>query len=349
MRIQEFDIVKGIAISCVVFAHALFFNFDKFSFASQNLVEIGTTMLAPVLAVFFFISGFLGYKSYAKRGSWKGFLSSRFKIILPPYLIWSTLYLILQYFLGQYFELSSPFNFYEILMRYLFGTAFLPFYYLFLLFVFYIFTPFLSNLSTKTLKESLPILFLLGILSSSFYFLPQYFERIWIQPIIAYRNPLEWIGFYVWGMYAAKLGNLFWRKKISPLMITMFILTYTLSSLEYVTVPKLTQDWESYLLLGPFAYFYFLFALPMFLRLSYIISKRNTTATKIFSHLGFFSLKIYMNHGLVLFSILGMAMLFYRGTLNEANIATNSIFGIVAVGICYEFSRITYTLSKSLI
>ena len=55
MRIQEFDIVKGIAISCVVFAHALFFNFDKFSFASQNLVEIGTTMLAPVLAVFFFI------------------------------------------------------------------------------------------------------------------------------------------------------------------------------------------------------------------------------------------------------------------------------------------------------
>ncbi len=349
MRIQEFDIVKGIAISVVVIVHAVFFNFGKLGLFSQNAVMILSTFLAPAIAMFFFISGFLGYKSYAKRKNWKVFLFSKFKILLPPYLIWSTLYLILQYFLGQSFELPSTFNFYEIPMRYLFGTAFLPFYYLFLLFVFYIFTPSLSNLNTKTLKESLPILLLLGILSSGFYFLPQYFEKIWIQPLIAYRNPLQWIAFYVWGMYAAKSENLFWRKKTSTSTFIMFILTYALSSLEYVTVPKLTQDWESYLLLGPFAYLYFLSALPMFLRLSYIISKRNITATKIFSHLGFFSLKIYMNHGLVLFSILGMAMLFYKGTLNEANIAVNSIFGIVAVGICYEFSRITYTISKSLI
>lgn len=349
MRIYEFDIAKGIAISCVVFAHALFFNFDKLSFTSQSLVEVGTTSLAPVLAVFFFISGFLGYKSYAKRRSWKRFLSSKFKILLPPYLIWSTAYLILQYFFGQYLGLSLSFNFYEISIKYLFGTAFLPFYYLFLLFVFYVFTPFLSNLKTKALKKSLPILFSLGILSSSFYFLPQYFGKIWIQPLIAYRNPLEWIGFYVWGMYVAKLGNLFWRKKFSFLTFSTFILTYTLSSLEYVTVPKLTQDWESYLLLGPFAYLYFLFALPVFLRLSYVISKKNAIASKMFLHLGSFSLKIYMNHGLVLFSILGVAMLLDKNVLNEANIAFNSIFGVIAVGICYEFSRITYAFSKSLI
>ncbi len=347
MRIQEFDILKGFAISVVVFAHATFFNFEKFPVVSQNLLMILATLFAPAIAIFFFISGFLGYKSYVKRKSFGKFEGPKFKIILPPYLAWSTVYLILQVLFGQIIGMPYHFELMSVTEKYLFGEAFLPFYYIVLLLLFYMLTPWFSNFEEKTMKKLLPILFVVGLFFMGMYFVPHYFGKEYIHPLVAYRNPFAWIFFYTWGMYMSKSGNIFWRKRPSSWLIVGFFAAYSLSTFEMVTVPKLNQDWESYLILGPGVYVFYFFAIKIFLWVSYKISTRLKLTSKIFSALGKNSFGIYLSHGVILMSILAIVLLFKKNFFNEGYLSLNFLGGLIGITACYAFSEIVHKLPKS--
>ncbi len=346
MRIREFDILKGFAISVVVFAHAAFFNFEKFPASSQYLLMTLATFLAPAIAIFFFISGFLGYKSYVKRKNFSSFERSKFKLILPPYLMWSTVYIILQGMFGRIIGAPSNFDIISIVEKYLFGEAFLPFYYIVLLLLFYTLTPWFSTIKTKTMRKLLPPLFFTGIFVMGIYFVPQYFGKQYVHSLETYRNPFAWMFFYVWGMYNAKIGKVFWREKPSSWMITGFFLTYFLSSLEIVTVPKLNLDWESYLILGPGVYVFYYFAVRMFLWVSYKMSESLELTSKAFSALGKNSFGIYLSHGVILYSVLATVVLFNKNFLSGGHPILNSMGGLIGIILCYEFSKSVRRLPK---
>ncbi len=348
MRIREFDILKGFAISVVVFAHATFFNFNKFPVVSQNLLMILATFLAPAIAIFFFISGFLGYKSYMKRKNFSSFEMSKFKLILPPYLMWSTIYLILQALFGQIIGIPYHFELVDVIKKYLFGEAFLPFYYIVLLLLFYVLTPWLSNLKEKTFKNLLPVLFIVGFFVMGMYFVPQYFGKEYIHSLITYRNPFAWIFFYVWGMYVAKSEKIFWRKLPSFWTIVGFFVAYSFSAFEMVTVPKLNQDWESYLILGPGVYVFYFFAIKVLLWVSYKMPESLKLVSKTFSALGKNSFGIYLSHGVILMSILGIVVLFNKNFLNEGYLSLNFLGGLMGIIMCYGFSEAMRRLPKAM-
>ncbi len=345
MRIDEFDVAKGFAISIVVFAHAVFFNFDKFDAMTQRFVILISTFLAPALAIFFFISGFLGYRSYMKRKKFTTFEISKIKVLIPPYLAWSTIYILLQEAFGQVVGVPYHFSLISIIEKYLFGEAFLPFYYIIMLVIFYFITPFFSKLNEKDMKFWNKVLFIAGLLSVSFYLVPQYFLKQYVPPLIAYRNPFAWIFFYTWGIYMAKTNNISWRKHPSQWLIIGFVATYALSSLEMITVPKLNHDWESYLVIGPGIYVFYPFAIRFFLWVSYKLTK-NHSFSVIFSSLGENSFGIYLNHGLILMGILGVFILLNKGSLEQSNFLLNSIGGLIGIFLCYGFSNFIRKMPK---
>ncbi len=52
-----------------------------------------------------------------------------------------------------------------------------------------------------------------GLFFMGMYFVFQYFGKEYIHPLVGYRNPFAWLFFYTWGMYMAKFGNIFWKKR----------------------------------------------------------------------------------------------------------------------------------------
>jgi surface polysaccharide O-acyltransferase-like enzyme len=197
MRIIEFDIVKGFAISVVVFVHATFFNFDKLAPLSQKVVMGFSTFLAPAIAIFFFISGFPGYKSYVKANSFKIFEKRKLSVILPPYLFWSTVYLFLQAEMGYIIRQPYHLTMASLIKKYTLGETFLPFYYVIVLMIFYLLTPFISKLPQRKMKRLLIVLFAGGLFVISLYFVPFYFGKEYISSLMTYRDPFTWMFFYV--------------------------------------------------------------------------------------------------------------------------------------------------------
>lgn len=348
MRIREFDLLKGYAITVVVFIHAVFFNFQTYPGAGRMTLLGASTFLTPAIVIFFFVSGFLGYQSYAKRNNFWDFFSSRMKLLLPPYFIWSTVYLVLQIFVGGVVGFGTIINPFNIITQYLFGMAFLPFYYLFMLFVFYVATPFVSRLGLPTLKKSLYLFFVLGVVSVSVYSVPQYFGTVTMNPVVVYRNPLSWALFYLWGLYSAKAGKLFWREGLPKLVTAAFFIFYALSVIMVLTIPKLSDDWESYLLFTPAQYMVYIFFIPVVFSTAYRFSKRFERASSALSEVGKHSLGIYVSHGMVLFGILAVTVIFKPTLLTVADFSLQLIGGALTILLSYLIIELIYRRSKGL-
>ena len=340
MRIDEFDVAKGFAIFVVVFVHATFLNLDKLHVLTRELLMASSTLLAPAIAIFFFVSGFLGYRSYVKRKSFKMFESQRLKSILIPYVIWSTIYLLLQIEVGYIIKQPYHFTFVNFAQKYLLGEAFLPFYYIIVLAIFYLLTPIISKMDLIKMKKLLIVLFISGLTVMSLYFVPLYFGKEYVSSLMTYRDPLAWMFFYVWGMYLARNDDIPWRKRPSIKVLILFFVFYALSCVEIISVPKIVQDWESYLILGPAVYVFYVFAMEIYLWLSYHSFRKLKILSRMLSALGKNSFGIYLSHGLVLYSILGIALMFDHNLLNESNFILNATGGIIGLGICYELSQI---------
>jgi peptidoglycan/LPS O-acetylase OafA/YrhL len=145
-------------------------------------------------------------------------------------------------------------------------------------------------------------------------------------------------------MYLAMNEKTQWQKRPPVKMIIAFVAFYALSWLEMITVPKLNQDWESYLILGPSVYVFYFFAVNIYLWLSYKAFRKLDLIPRTLAALGKTSFGIYLTHGLILYMILGVALIFNCNLLNESNFLLNSIAGLIGIVLCYEFSQL---ISKS--
>ncbi|MGC8544867.1 MAG: acyltransferase [Athalassotoga sp.] len=324
-RIEEFDILKGIGILTVVMFHSVFYNFQTYGSITRHILYFFGPFGTPVVVIFFFVSGFLGYKSYEKnKNSWD-FISKKLKIFLPPYFLWSTIYIMLGIFFEHYTGFSYNLSFWDILSDYVFATSYLPFYFLFVLLILFIFTPYFFGI--KKLMPLMIILFICGMVFTSLYYIPQYYGHVIVDSTVTYRNPLLWAFFYLWGMYTAKNGRLFWTKNPSLWIWIGLCLSYIGAMLMILTVPKLTFDYESYVALSPFEYLLYFFSMPVFLWLSYLIKSKKYS--KLFSIFGKHSLDIYIDHVLIIGLVLAIFVPFIPNVTSESNFYIQFMVGIV--------------------
>ena len=294
------------AIIGVILGHSLTFRSETFPLISR-LIEVGIfSFVIAVIPVFLFVSGFLGYRSFVKHRNTKEFLFTRAKRLLPSYLIWSTIYLTLTILFGNKIGLRADNRFFIISLKYIFGAAITPFYYLFVLFVFYLITPWLTKLDAQTLKKWFSPLSLIALISASFFFFPYCYNKRFIPPDVAYRNPLFWLLFYVWGIYWAKKreqGEHFpWESPLNSSYIIFFSITYIIAFGVNIII-------SSYNILGlnqlsPFVYPYYIAAVPFSLRISYLMSRNKNFELSILKQFGLHSYGIYLSHYVILILIL---------------------------------------------
>lgn len=341
-RIEEFDILKGFGILTVVMFHSIFYNFQTYDSLTKNILYFFGPFGTPVVVIFFFVSGFLGYKSYEKNKNPWNFISKKLKVFLPPYLLWSTIYIVLQIAIGHYIGSIYHLNVFNILSGYLFATAYLPFYFLFVLLILFIFTPYFFYL--KKLTPLMIILFIFGMIFTSLYYIPQYYGHIIVDSTVTYRNPLLWAFFYLWGMYTSKSGNFFWIKSPRWWVWVGFCATYAGTMLMILTIPKLTLDYEAYIALGPFEYLLYFFSMPVFLWVSYLV--KNKTCSKALLIFGKHSLDIYIDHVLIIGFVLAIFIPFVPNVTSESNFYIQFAVGIATCLITVGIGMMVKSISK---
>ncbi|MCL5032967.1 MAG: acyltransferase [Thermotogae bacterium] len=341
-RIEEFDILKGFGILTVVMFHSVFYNFQTYDSITRRILYFFGPFGTPVVVIFFFVSGFLGYKSYEKNKNPWNFISKKLKVFLPPYFLWSTIYIILGIYFGHYAGMSYNLNFWNILSGYLFATAYLPFYFLFALLILFIFTPYFFGI--KKLMSLMVILFIFGMAFTSLYYIPQYYGHMIVASTITYRNPLLWAFFYLWGMYASKNGRLFWTKIPSWWVWVGLCFSYAGTMLMILTVPKLTFDYEAYVALSPFEYLLYFFSMPVFLWISYLA--RYKAYSSVLSIFGKHSLDIYIDHVLIMGLILAVFVPFIPSVTSKSNFYIQFSVGVTTCLIAVGIGMIVKFISK---
>ncbi|WP_036222815.1 acyltransferase family protein [Mesoaciditoga lauensis] len=288
----EFDILRGFSIMMVVLSHTLFYHVDTFGY--QEAVAIGFSlakMAGIVIPLFYFITGYYSIRT-AQRNK-KRFITSRIRLLLPPYLIWSTLYIIAEGVVGSHFGIKLGWK--EILEKYALGDAATSYYFLFVLFIFYALTPLFADMSAKQLKKLLPPFFIAMLAWSSIYYIPFYFGKELVPLLAGLRNPLAWIFFYIWGMYTFKTvkeRGMYWRKPLPRSVKMLALFAYIAAVLEIYFMPAKYQPGVP--LLGPLGFVYYTLALPVSLRIGYIVSQKFMFLSKLFGMYGRHTFGIYL-------------------------------------------------------
>jgi len=95
IKIQEFDLLRALAIIMLMFHHSQAYGFSLFGFPLEGLTPYFEAIL---LGIFFFISGYFAQRSFQKENKGSvSFFFSRMLRIFPPYLLAVFLYV---YILG---------------------------------------------------------------------------------------------------------------------------------------------------------------------------------------------------------------------------------------------------------
>ncbi len=343
----EFDILRGLAIWVVVFAHNIFYQIQSFNSANLELAFTFLNFFIVAMPIFFFITGYFSVR-VARRNP-KRFILSRLRLVVIPYIIWSTFYIIMQYFLSGFINFGKVFSLKDILGYYLLGNAVEEYYFIFVLVIFYLITPLLIEIPPSKFKILLPSLFILMMLFSALYYVPNYYDIHWISTFWAYRNPFTWLFFYVWGMSTfdkVSKSDFYWRKTLPSKTIVLCVALYILSFIEFYFMPYKYEDGIP--LMAPIGLAFSVVFIPILLKFAYIMSGKLPILSKIFNEFGRHTLGIYLVNGFVEGLLLGLGFILYPPLRLKSSLEINLLFFAIALIISFAMVRITWKLSKKI-
>lgn len=234
-RYWELDFIRGVSIVAVIMIHvsASICNSD------HVLIAIVLNQLSRFsVPAFLFVSGILAYRSYTKQNI-KHIWKKRALNILTPYLIWSTIGLII----------SKNYNIKNLIFTYLFGLGeFYQLYYIVLLVQFYLLLPFFIYMANKFSR----VIIILGISCCTtliYDLLIRYGININIINCLMKSTILSWMGYFIVGCYIGKNYNQFIQflknhklsQFIIPTSLSIAILALDEYNLLFVKGFKLTE------------------------------------------------------------------------------------------------------------
>lgn len=222
------QVARGIAILAVVFLHTLS------AFFPENLYQQGTIglfLLAVNQSSRFCVPLFLALSSYGLDQKYQDtplqlfqYITSRFKKIVPSYLLWSSILIIFGSGLASFWRTGIS----SLLPTFIFGQADYHFYFIPLLIQFYLLFPLFLKLKRD---KHLSILLILGALYQLFFFSFIRFMAFQDSPLNSrlqddqaqYRLLTNWVFYFLLGIYISRFNKRI--RKIRFLKYTIIFLT----------------------------------------------------------------------------------------------------------------------------
>ncbi|MEG0152064.1 MAG: acyltransferase [Cellulosilyticaceae bacterium] len=189
-RIEEVDILRGLAFLAVVLQHSLAsFIYEPNVNTYEGIISAFIlNSLRFAVPIFVFMTGFSLY--YTDKGvGYFEFILKRFKQIVIPYMLWTLVYDILMFFIMGKFDLSFKDIVYQYFNYVLTGTGFYHLWYMAMIIQFYIVFPLFKIFINKNRS------FIVNTISLIVFF-------------IAHIGILYWYNFYAGAQFASATGIL---------------------------------------------------------------------------------------------------------------------------------------------
>lgn len=317
-RIGYFDVLRGIAIICVVAIHAstlgLQFSNNSFNF---HFTLLSRQILNVSVPLFIVISGyFLANKNVSNLHDYFDFIKKQIQKIYIPFFVWSSVWFIIGILI---FKKSIFYEFFNLITFQSHGT----YYFIALIIQYYILLPILKHLANLNgLIISLAIsLFMVGII----FYIQNYIGMD--LPLIIYAgNFIILLVFFVLGLY---LGSI---KKITisnKLLIGLILVFYTLSCLEsYFLYSLFKNAGLAATLMKPSSFMFSLFFII------YLFKNIDLFKSSILEYLGGVSFGIYLIHMFVLIIVSRVLSIFFTPLL-ELQVLYQFILVTIIILSCF--------------
>ena len=355
---KEMELLRGIAILSVIVLHATKSFFLTEINSILVLFSITCAIVLFGVPLFIFISGFLLSKKYNNNYAIIDFYKKRFKIIIPPFLIFSCIYLIIFYILAKPFEFM-PENLYVLIVRIITATSYYHLWYFGLIIQFYLIFPVVDKIVNKY-ENNLFTLLVISILIQLIWTLGRIYLFSFIDNFknlgiiyILINVPLQYsflshIAYFMLGLYISKnyerITKTFQSNRtyfyIIPFLILLIILQsyfWIFGTLRYGAFYNIPITFHSIMnLTGMFLY---ITMAIFFLKISLDLINQKNIIEWILTKFGQYSFGIYLIHaGIITLTTI---------TLNLININYNNLsFFIICIVITAIMSLIiTYIIN----
>lgn len=229
-HLKDVDVAIAIAIMLVVYGHLLFNVKDLDWFVNSRRLIYNFHM-----PLFMFFSGFLmsyTYKPVKSKKEYLIFLKKKLKKFLPPYLLFSIIFLAFDYFFYGLTIAELKETIISIFINPSEGPAgFL--WYVYVLLEFYIVFPLLMMIAKKHLFK----LLLFSVL----------FQFIEISKLLGLYFFASYFVFIVLGILVTKHLELYYKylSKLGLIFVAVFIIILTLVAINYIQLPKVIMGLSS--------------------------------------------------------------------------------------------------------
>jgi len=280
-RIEYFDVLRGVAIICVIAIHS-FIGLEDITLRSLSfhVAIIWRQLIGCAVPVFLAISGFfLSQKKVDSMENYVSFISKQIPRVYIPMLIWSFPYFTLSIICSK--NLLSSF-------LYLITGGYSVYYFVILIVQYYLLLPQLQRLAMR--KSGVIISSIISAICMLVLFYLTRIQKISI-PLVVYAGPFPvWIVFFVIGLYLGKN-----KIKIECRKLILFTtLGLILSIVETYLHIYVSQSFVGLgIKIGSFAYSFSIILLLFSLNTSY---KSNSFLWRFFVYLGQISFGIYLIH-----------------------------------------------------
>jgi surface polysaccharide O-acyltransferase-like enzyme len=348
---ERVNILRGMAIIGVVIIHTTFY-FTEITTLSPLVVILAGIDIYSHFAVplFIIISGYVLGLKYCDNYSIKTFYKKRINRIIIPYLLWSILYISLNF--------STSGNISEILFMLLTGNAYYHLWFFFLIFQLYLIFPFYRKLIKN--NNLIFILFLLAIQITFNHFKTDVFESGHIK-LVFERLFLSHLFYFSLGIWLSDNTN---KAKIFLLSITknknLIILSFTLLSsflFSFNWLASINHFFEinKYYVIAEHIILPLTF-LMIIINLYSLSSVINSSKLKnVFLILSKYSFGIYLSHALILRILVKIMEKLYITHDNILFYVSSFVFTfILSILFCYIiestiFSRYLISLKQKII
>ncbi|MDY9926371.1 acyltransferase [Methanosarcina sp.] len=319
-RIEEIDYLRGFAILAVIAIHTSG-NFTKIS--NINLLLIINVIIDVfshfAVPLFIFISGFVLSLNYNIPLSKKLFYKKRAKSILPQYIIFSALYIVLNVVLSAINDgLTLP-SITEIIFYLLTASSSYHLWYIALITQFYILYPYITKKYNEFADNNRTFYFISIILiiqqiwiiakattetylnSIAYFNSIVYFNAI--IHILLTRVFLSHVLYFVLGIYICQnyksvkakiLKTKYWAILIVLIITLILSILWVKGIIEYGNYEKVPKEY--FIVLDLIGSLYFPFIFLMLLVISYSFSNKKSKYSNLILLLGKYSFGIYLIH-----------------------------------------------------
>ncbi|MEX3745304.1 MULTISPECIES: acyltransferase [Lysinibacillus] len=367
-RLEEIDILRGIAFLAVVLQHVIAGLFYLPNINAES-ITLGTVLLAAIrfaVPLFVFITGVVLFYNYDRKINYKSFIKKRFVQVIVPYIIWTIFYFVWIKFLFGITTLGTWNALKEIGISLITGTGNYHLWFMVMIIPFYFLFPFFKIIISKDKKFSWNLTMLIVFLVFNFFLLYLLSKGSFsnFSPKVSFitnyldRNSVFWVFYFVFGGFVGVYYKQFivFVKKIKFLNLLIWIVSIFLIYKKITEINK-TETINNYLLsanitspLDPIMYPFLISSILLVFWVSHIICNKMMKLSKLLNVFGKYSFGGYLIHAFVL-KFTNDYVIQFIGDFNIylLTIVSFTLCSTISVVCCILISKIKIPLGESIV